>query len=116
VVTLVSGVVSVGIVVLGGGVELLPPGAIGDEVSGVTTLEAALGDLLLYMRNLCKAWNLLASKAISLSRMLSYYLSEAAVKEDKANPKADGTALVGLASGPPTRALVIKALLVKEAS
>jgi hypothetical protein len=42
--------------------------------------------------------------------MLSYYSSEAAAKEDKANSKADETiVLVGLA-------LVIKALLVKEAS
>jgi hypothetical protein len=30
--------------------------------------------------------------------MLSYYSSEAAVKEDKANFKADETMLVGLAS------------------
>jgi hypothetical protein len=43
VVTLVARVVSVSIVVLVGGVKLLPLGAIGDEVSGVTTLEAAPG-------------------------------------------------------------------------
>jgi hypothetical protein len=48
--------------------------------------------------------------------MLSYYSSEVAVKEDKANSKADETVVVGLASWPPTRALVIKALLVREAS
>jgi hypothetical protein len=48
--------------------------------------------------------------------MLSYYSSEAADKEDKANSKADEVVvLVGLASWPPTRALVIKDLLVREA-
>jgi hypothetical protein len=49
--------------------------------------------------------------------MLSYYASETATKEDKTNSKADEiVVLVGLASWPPTRALVIKALLEKEAS
>jgi hypothetical protein len=48
--------------------------------------------------------------------MLSYCSSEAAAKEDKTNYKADETVVVGLASWPPTRALVIKALLVREAS
>jgi hypothetical protein len=48
--------------------------------------------------------------------MLSYCLSEVVVKEDKANSKVDETMFVGLASWPPTQALVIKALLVKEAS
>jgi hypothetical protein len=48
--------------------------------------------------------------------MLSYYSSEAADKDDKANSKADETVvLVGLPSLPPTRALVIKSLLVREA-
>jgi hypothetical protein len=65
---------------------------------------------------LCKAWNFLASKAISSSGMLLYYSLEAAAKEEKPNSKADETMLVGLASWPPTWALVIKALLVKEAS
>jgi hypothetical protein len=60
--------------------------------------------------------NFLASKAISSSGMLSYCSSEAATKEDKANSKADETVLVALASWLPTWALVIKALLVKEAS
>jgi hypothetical protein len=47
--------------------------------------------------------------------MLSYYSSEAIDNEDKANFKADETVvLVGLASWPPTRALVIKTLLKKE--
>jgi hypothetical protein len=38
---LVTGVVLVVVVVLVGGVDLLPLGAVGDEVGGVTTLEAA---------------------------------------------------------------------------
>jgi hypothetical protein len=54
---------------------------------------------------------------ISSSGMLSYCSSEAVAKEDKANSKADETVvLVGLASWPPKQALVIKALLVSEAS
>jgi hypothetical protein len=43
VVTLVAGAVLVGVVILVGGVELLPLRAVGDEVGGVTTLEAAPG-------------------------------------------------------------------------
>jgi hypothetical protein len=39
--------------------------------------------------NLCKVQNFLTSRAISSSGMLSYYSSEAAHKEDKANSKAD---------------------------
>jgi hypothetical protein len=62
-----------------------------------------LGDLLLHLRNLCKAQNLFASRAISSSGMLSYYSSEAADKEDKTNFKTDEiVVLVGLASWPPT--------------
>jgi hypothetical protein len=76
-----------------------------------------LGDLLLSLRNLCKAHNFLASRAISSSRMLSYCSSEAAHKEDKTNSKADESiVLVGLSTWPPTRVLVIKALLVRDAS
>jgi hypothetical protein len=40
-ITLVAGVISVVVVVLVGGVKLLPLGAIGDEVGGVAALEAA---------------------------------------------------------------------------
>jgi hypothetical protein len=58
----------------------------------------ALEDVLLSMRNLCKARNFLASRAILSSEMLSYCSSEAAVKEDKANSKEDETVLVGLPS------------------
>jgi hypothetical protein len=49
--------------------------------------------------------------------MLSYCSSEDATKEDKANSKADEiVVLMGLASWPPTRALVKRALLVRETS
>jgi hypothetical protein len=39
--TLVAGVIPVVVVVLVGGVKLLPLGEVGDEVGGVATLEAA---------------------------------------------------------------------------
>jgi hypothetical protein len=75
-----------------------------------------LGDLLISLQNLCKAQNFPITRAISSLEMLSYYSSEIVAKEDKANSKADETVVVGLASRPPIRVLVIKALLVKEAS
>jgi hypothetical protein len=40
IVSLVAGVIPVGVVVLVGGVKLLPLGAVGDEVGGVALLEA----------------------------------------------------------------------------
>jgi hypothetical protein len=43
VVALVARVIPVDVVILVGGVELLPLGAISDEVSGITALEAATG-------------------------------------------------------------------------
>jgi hypothetical protein len=48
-----------------------------------------LGVLLLSLRNLCKVRNFFASRTISSSGMLSYCSSEAAIKEDKTNSKAD---------------------------
>jgi hypothetical protein len=76
-----------------------------------------LGDLLLSLRNLCKAQNFLASRTISSSGMLLYCSSETVDKEDKTNSKADeSVVLVGLATWPPTRVLVTKVLLVREAS
>jgi hypothetical protein len=76
-----------------------------------------LGDLVLSLWNLCNAWNFLASRAISLSGMLSYCSSEAADKEDKVNSKADeSVVLVALATWPPTWVLLTKALLVRETS
>jgi hypothetical protein len=116
VVALVAGVISIGVVVLVGGVVLLPIRTVGDKVGDVTALEAALGDLLPCLQNLCKTRNFLTSRAISLSGMLSYCSLEVTTKEDKANSKADETLLVGLASWPPTRALIIKVLLEREAS
>jgi hypothetical protein len=41
VVALVAGVIAVGIVILVGGVDLLPLGVVGDEVGGVVALEIA---------------------------------------------------------------------------
>jgi hypothetical protein len=49
-------VVILGVVILvRGGVTLLPLGVVGDEVGDVTALKAALGYLLLSLRNLYKA-------------------------------------------------------------
>jgi hypothetical protein len=110
-------VIPLDVVVLVGGVKLLPLGAVDDEVCGAPHSKQPLGDLLLSLQNLCKAQNFLASRAISSSGMLSYYSLEAAAKEDKTNSKEDETmVLVGLASWPQPQALVIRALLVREAS
>jgi hypothetical protein len=65
-------------------------------------LKQPLGDLLPSLQNSCKAQNFLASRAISSSKMLSYYASDAGVRDDKANFKEDDMVLVGLASWPPT--------------
>jgi hypothetical protein len=75
-----------------------------------------LGDLLLSLRNLCKARNFLTSRTILSLGMLSYCSSEVATRDDKVNSKEDEIVLMGLASWPPTRALLIKALLEREAS
>jgi hypothetical protein len=96
---LVAGVVPIVVVVLVGGVELLPLVAVGDEVGGVAALKHPLGDFLLSLWNLCNTRNFLTSRSISSSGMLSYYSSEAADKEDKANSKADeSVVLMGLAT------------------
>jgi hypothetical protein len=109
-------VVPLGVIELfGGEVKLLPLGVVGDEVGGVAALEAA-PRWSPPLWNLCKAQNFLASKAISSSRRLSNCSTEATAKEDNANSKADEIVVfMGLASWPPTRALVIKVLLVREA-
>jgi hypothetical protein len=92
-------VVPLGIVILVGGVELPPLGAVSDEVGGVAALEIPLVDLFLSLQNLCKVRNFLTNRTISSSGMLSYCSSEGTVKEDKTNSKADETVvLVGLAS------------------
>jgi hypothetical protein len=115
VVALIAEIVPVGVVIIVGGLKLLPLRAVGDKVGGVTALEAALGWSPPLLAELCKAQNFLTNRAISLSGMLSYCSTEAAAKEDKVNCKADETVvLVGLASWPPTQALVIKDLLERS--
>jgi hypothetical protein len=99
----VARVISVVVVVLVGGVKLLPLGAVGDEVGGVAALEAAPRCSPPLLWNLCKVRNFLASRAISSSGMLSYCSSEATTKEGKTNSKADElVVLVGVATRPPT--------------
>jgi hypothetical protein len=116
VIVLVLGVVLVGVSILAGGVDLFHLGQSAMKWVMSPHSKQPLGDLLLSLQNLCKVRNFLASRAISLLRMLSYCSSKTRVKEDKANSKADETVVLGLASWPPTRALIIKALLEKEAS
>jgi hypothetical protein len=41
IIALFAGVILVGVIILVGGVELLPLGAVGDKVGGVIALEAA---------------------------------------------------------------------------
>jgi hypothetical protein len=98
---------------------LLPLGVVGDEVGGVTTLEVVPGvsgvssPLLLRLvhhpKFPCKQSNLTVENALVL-------LIKSAARADKANYKEDEMVLVALVSWPPTQALVIKALLVNEAS
>jgi hypothetical protein len=80
-------VILLNVVILVGGVEILPLEAVGDEVGGVTALEAAPRRSPLSLQNLCKAQSFLTNRAISLSGMLSYCSSEPAIKENKANSK-----------------------------
>jgi hypothetical protein len=111
-------VVPLGVVVLvGGGVKLIPLGAVDDEVGSVAALEEAprrspplLVEPVQNSEHSCQQGDLIVGDA-------SYCSSEAAHKENKANSKVDeSVVLVGLATWPPTRAPVIKALLEKEAS
>jgi hypothetical protein len=100
---LVAGVVPVDVVVLVGGVKLLPLRAVGDEVGGVTELEAAPRRPPPLLQNLYKAQNFLTSRTISSLGMLSYCSSESPHKEEKANFKADeSVVLEGVATWPPT--------------
>jgi hypothetical protein len=91
-------VIPVGVVVLFGGVKLLPLMAVDEEVGGVVALKAALG------------WS------PPLLVELVYCSSKAPAKVDRSNCEVDEIVLVGLASWPPTQVLVIKTLLVREAS
>jgi hypothetical protein len=105
------------VVLIGGGVELLPLRAVGDEVGGVTTLKAVPRRSRPLHAELVQGAKLSHQQGDLVIWMLSYYSSKAATKEDKTNSKADEiVVLVGLASWPPIRALVIKALLVCEVS
>jgi hypothetical protein len=114
---LVAGVVPVVVVVLVGGDELFPLGAVSDEVGGVATLEAARRRSPALLAESVQRAELPRQQVISSLGMLSYCSSEATQREDKANSKADEpVVLVGLATWPPTRVLVTIALLVREAS
>jgi hypothetical protein len=116
VVALVAGVIPVVVVVLVGGVELLPLGAVSDEVGDVAALEAAPRRPPPLLAEPVQSSELSRQQDDLIVRMLSYYSSEAAHKEDKVNSKTDeSVVLVGLATWPPTQAPVIKALLEKEA-
>jgi hypothetical protein len=117
VITLVVVVLLDVVILVGGGVELLPLRPVGDEVSGVTTLKAAPRRSPPLLAELVQGTELPRQQSDLVIGMLLYCSSEAVNKEDKANSKADETVmLVGLASWPPTRTLLIKALLVREAS
>jgi hypothetical protein len=114
---LVAGVIPVVVVVLVGGVKLLPLGTVGDEVGGVTALEAAPRRPPPLLAESVQRAELPRQQGDLVIGMLSYCSSEAAQKEDKVNFKADeSVVLVGLATWPPTRVLVTKSLLVREAS
>jgi hypothetical protein len=93
-------VIPLGVVILvGGGVELLPLVAVGDEVGGVVALEAAprrspplLAEPVQSMELPRQQGNLIIENALIL-------LIEAAHKKDKANSKVhESVVLVGLAN------------------
>jgi hypothetical protein len=96
VVALVARVILVGVVILVGGVELLSHGAVGDEVGGVATPEAAPGWSPLLLAEFVQGTKLPHQQGDLIIKMLAYCSSEAAVKEDKVNSKANETVLVGL--------------------
>jgi hypothetical protein len=98
VVTLVAGVVPVGVVVLVGGVELLPLGAVGDEVVGAAALEAAPGWPPPLLAELMQGTEVSCHQGNLIVGMLSYCSSEAAARDDKVISKEDEMVLVGLAS------------------
>jgi hypothetical protein len=104
------------VVFVGGGVELLSLRAVGDEVGGVVALEAAPRRSPPLLMESVQCAELPRQQDDLVIGMLSYCSSEAAHKEDKTNSKADeSVVLVGLATWPPTRVLVTKVLLVREA-
>jgi hypothetical protein len=86
-------------------------------VDGVGALEAAPRRSLPLIAEPVQSLELSHQQSDLIVGMLSYCSSEAADKEDKSISKADeSVVLVGLATWPPTRTPVIKALLEKEAS
>jgi hypothetical protein len=104
-------------VLVGGRVELLPLGVVSDEVGGIAALEAAPTWSPPLLAELVQGSELPRQLGNLVVGMLSYCSLEVVAKEDKANSKVDEiVVLVGLASWPPTGALVIKDLLVREAS
>jgi hypothetical protein len=116
-VIVLDAIVPLSVVILVGGVKFLSLGAVSDEVSGVATLKSAPRWSPPLLTELVQAWNFLISRTILSSGMLSYCSLEAVDKEDKTNSKTDETVvLVGFASWPPTWVLVIRALLVRDAS
>jgi hypothetical protein len=118
VITLRAGVILVVVVVavLVGAVEFLSLGAVDDEVGGVAALKAATRwspplfvKLVQCMKLPRQQGDLVIGDALIL-------LIRSCDKKNKVNFKADETVvLVRLASWPPTQALVIKALLIREA-
>jgi hypothetical protein len=111
-------VIPLGVVILvGGGVELLPLGAVGDEVGGIATLEASPRWSPPLLVELVQGAELSHQQGDLVVRDALILLIRSYGKEDKENTKADEiVVLVGLASWRLAWALVIKALLVKEAS
>jgi hypothetical protein len=96
---LIAGVILIVVVVLVRGVKLLPLGAVGDEVGGVTALEAAPRRPPPLVAEPVQSSKLSHQQGDLVVGMLSYCSSEAAHKEDKANFKADeSVVLVGLAT------------------
>jgi type IV secretory pathway TrbL component len=91
------------VILIGGVVELLPLGAIGDEVGGVAALKAALGRSSPLLAELVQGTELSRQQGDLVVWMLSCCSSEAADKEDKTNSKADeSVVLVRLVTWPST--------------
>jgi hypothetical protein len=102
---------------VGGGIELLPLGAVGDEVGGVAALKLApkrspplLAEPMQSSELSHQQGDLIVGDALVL-------LIRSCTHRRQTNSRADeSVVLVGLATWPPTQAPVIKALLEKEAS
>jgi hypothetical protein len=112
-------VIPVGVVVLVGGVKLLPLGAVGDEVGGVAALEAASRWYPPPLWNLCKAQNFLASRAISPSGMLSYCSSETTSKEDRAlqsrwDSGVDGVSIMATNMSTSKRSIMVRTIFPRQ--